>query len=106
MIINYTTADDGNYINKQIVSIFSVTLKLRLLVVQTLKKEFGNAAAVIKCSSRAVIQTFHKASLKKIFAYCVPLLLHTRLGIYIRKSRERNVANKTVTALFITPWKG
>lgn len=35
-IINYTTADDGNYINKQIVSIFSVSLKLLLMVVQTL----------------------------------------------------------------------
>lgn len=105
MIINYTTADDGNYINKQIVSIFSVSLKLRLLVVQTLKKEFGNTAAVIKCSNRAVIQTFHKASLKKIFAYCVPLLLHMRLGIYIRKNRERNVTRRMVTALFVTPWQ-
>lgn len=106
MIINYTTVDDGNYINKQLVSIFSASLKLRLLVVQTLKKEFGHTAAVIKCSNRAVIQTFHKASLKKIFAYCVLLLLHTRLGIYIRKTRERNVTNRTVTALFVTSWKG
>lgn len=75
-----------------------MSLKLRLLVVQTLKKEFGKAAAVIKRSYQAVIQAFRSASLKKIFAYCVPLFLHMGLGIYIRKGRERNVTYAIVTA--------
>lgn len=65
---------------------------------QTPKKKFGNTAAVIKRSYRAVIQAFHNTSLRKGFAYSVPLLLHTGLGIYIRKSRERNVTHATVTA--------
>lgn len=43
-----------------------MNLKLHLLVVQTPKKEFGNAAAVIKRSCRAVIQAFLNASLKEI----------------------------------------